>query len=46
MTAIHYIDGEWLEGNPPLLGPMTHAAWMSSLVFDGARAFEGVTPDL
>jgi branched-chain amino acid aminotransferase len=46
MTAIHYIDGEWLEGNPPLLGPMTHASWMSSLVFDGARAFEGVTPDL
>ena len=26
-------------------GPMTHAAWMSSIVFDGARAFEGVTPD-
>ena len=46
MTAIHYIDGQWLEGNPPLLGPMTHASWMSSMVFDGARAFEGVTPDL
>ena len=44
--AIHYIEGDWLEGNPPLLGPMTHAAWMSSLVFDGGRAFEGVTPDL
>lgn len=44
--ALHYIDGEWLEGNPPLLGPMTHASWMSSIVFDGARAFEGVTPDL
>jgi branched-chain amino acid aminotransferase len=25
---------------------MTHAAWMASVVFDGARAFEGVTPDL
>ena len=46
MEAIHYIDGSWVEGNPPLLGPMTHAAWMSSLVFDGARAFEGVAPDL
>lgn len=44
--AIHYIEGQWLEGNPPLLGPMTHATWMSSIVFDGARAFEGVTPDL
>src|SRR3546814_45205 len=28
------------------MGPMTHAAWMASVVFDGARAFEGVTPDL
>lgn len=46
MEAVHYIDGNWVEGNPPLLGPMTHAVWMSSLVFDGARAFEGVTPDL
>ena len=44
--AIHYIEGSWLDGNPPLFGPMTHAAWMSSIVFDGARAFEGVTPDL
>ena len=46
MTAIHYIDGEWVEGNPPLLGPMTHATWMASVVFDGGRAFDGVIPDL
>lgn len=46
MVALHYLDGQWLEGNPPIMGPMTHAAWMSSVVFDGARAFEGVTPDL
>lgn len=45
-TALHYVEGRWLTGNPPLLGPMTHASWMSSIVFDGARAFEGVTPDL
>ncbi len=44
--ALHYIEGAWQEGNPPLLGPMTHASWMSSIVFDGARAFEGLTPDL
>src|SRR4051794_14296767 len=25
---------------------MSHATWLSSIVFDGARAFEGVTPDL
>jgi branched-chain amino acid aminotransferase len=41
-----YIDGDWVEGNPPLLGPRTHAFWLGSSVFDGARAFEGVTPDL
>src|SRR2546421_656381 len=28
------------------MGPRTHAAWLCSIVFDGARAFEGVTPDL
>ncbi|MFQ5775884.1 MAG: branched-chain amino acid aminotransferase [Kiloniellaceae bacterium] len=46
MTAIHYLDGQWVEGNPLILGPMTHATWMASVVFDGARAFGGVTPDL
>ena len=28
------------------MGPRTHAAWLGSTVFDGARAFEGTTPDL
>jgi len=46
MKALTYIDGIWHEGNPPLLGPMSHATWQSSIVFDGARAFEGCTPDL
>lgn len=41
-----YLDGEWHEGNVPIMGPRTHAAWLCSMVFDGARAFEGVTPDL
>jgi branched-chain amino acid aminotransferase len=42
----NWFDGAWHEGNPPLLGPRTHAAWLGSSVFDGARAFEGVMPDL
>jgi branched-chain amino acid aminotransferase len=46
MASWTYIDGEWHPGNPPILGPMTHAMWLASLVFDGARAFEGTTPDL
>jgi branched-chain amino acid aminotransferase len=44
--AWNYVDGTWVEGNPPILGPLTHATWLSSIVFDGARAFEGVAPDL
>ncbi|WP_412051034.1 branched-chain amino acid aminotransferase [Hoeflea sp. Naph1] len=41
-----YVDGEWLEGNPPLIGPVSHAMWLGSTVFDGARWFDGVAPDL
>lgn len=41
-----YFEGAWHEGNVPIIGPRTHAAWLCSVVFDGARAFEGVTPDL
>jgi len=41
-----FLDGDWHEGNVPIMGPRTHAAWLCSIVFDGARAFEGVTPDL
>ncbi len=41
-----FYKGKWHEGNVPIMGPRTHAAWLCSVVFDGARAFEGVTPDL
>lgn len=41
-----YHNGDWHEGNMPLLGVADHATWLGSMVFDGARAFEGVTPDL
>jgi branched-chain amino acid aminotransferase len=41
-----FLAGEWREGNVPIMGPRTHAAWLGSMVFDGARTFEGVTPDL
>lgn len=41
-----FFDGEWHEGNVPLWGVRTHAIWLGSSVFDGARAFEGVVPDL
>lgn len=41
-----YFEGAWHPGNVRMMGPRTHAAWLASSVFDGARAFEGVTPDL
>lgn len=41
-----FFDGAWHEGNPSLMGPRDHAAWLASTVFDGARTFEGVSPDL
>lgn len=30
----------------PVLGSADHGTWLGTLVFDGARQFEGVTPDL
>lgn len=41
-----FFESAWREGNQPIMGPRTHGAWLGSTVFDGARAFEGVTPDL
>src|ERR1700753_1943410 len=41
-----FFEGDWHAGNAPIMGPRTHAAWLASTVFDGARAFEGVAPDL
>lgn len=41
-----YCDGVWSEGNPAIMGPRTHGVWLASTVFDGARAFDGVIPDL
>nr|WP_321445048.1 branched-chain amino acid aminotransferase [uncultured Cohaesibacter sp.] len=41
-----WYKGEWHEGNPPLMGPRAHAFWLGSTVFDGARVFDGVMPDL
>jgi branched-chain amino acid aminotransferase len=41
-----FYEGDWHEGNIPIMGVRSHAAWLGSSVFDGARTFEGVTPDL
>lgn len=41
-----FFEGDWHPGNVRIMGSRTHAAWLGSTVFDGARAFEGVQPDL
>lgn len=41
-----FFEGKWHQGNPPIMGPRTHAFWLASSVFDGARVFEGVIPDI
>jgi branched-chain amino acid aminotransferase len=41
-----FFDGDWHDGNAPIMGARSHATWLGTMVFDGARAFEGVTPDL
>ena len=41
-----FLDGDWHEGNVPIMGPRSHASWLASQVFDGARWFDGVAPDL
>jgi branched-chain amino acid aminotransferase len=45
-TTVTFFEDDWHDGNVPIMGPRTHAAWLCTSVFDGARAFEGVTPDL
>ena len=46
MSEIFYFEGKWLDSQPKVLGPLDQAFWMGSAVFDGARAFKGLTPDL
>jgi branched-chain amino acid aminotransferase len=44
--TVTFFENDWHEGNVPIMGPRTHAAWLCTSVFDGARAFEGTAPDL
>jgi len=44
--TLTFFENDWHEGNLPIMGVRTHAAWLCTSVFDGARAFEGVMPDL
>lgn len=41
-----FFDGDWHEGPVPLMSSNTNAAWLGNTVFDGARRYDGVFPDL
>ena len=41
-----YFNGTWHKGDVPVISGADHAAWLGSTVFDGARLFDGLTPDL
>ncbi|WP_300068794.1 branched-chain amino acid aminotransferase [uncultured Ruegeria sp.] len=41
-----YFDGKWHDGDAPIMRAADHGAWLGSSVFDGARYFEGMAPDL
>ncbi len=41
-----WFEGDWREGNVPIMGSADHGTWLGTMVFDGARSFEGVAPDL
>ena len=41
-----YFQGTWHKDNTPVINAADHGAWLGSNVFDGARYFNGVAPDL
>lgn len=41
-----YFNGTWHDRDVPVMMAADHGAWLGSSVFDGARYFEGVAPDL
>ena len=41
-----YFNGQWHNGDVPVISAADHGAWLGSGVFDGARFVNGLTPDL
>jgi branched-chain amino acid aminotransferase len=41
-----WFNGQWSDGNTPLIGAMDHGVWLASTVFDGARSIHRMAPDL
>jgi branched-chain amino acid aminotransferase len=41
-----YFNGQWHNGNLPVMRAADHGSWLGSTVFDGARYVNGMAPDL
>lgn len=41
-----WFNGSWHQGDLPVMNAADHGTWLGSAVFDGARSFEGVAPDI
>jgi branched-chain amino acid aminotransferase len=41
-----YFESKWHDGNVPIMRAADHGSWLGGTVFDGARAVNGLTPDL
>jgi len=41
-----WFEGKWHDGDMPVMRAADHGAWLGTTVFDGARFFDGMTPDL
>ena len=43
---VTWYEGRWHKGSAPIISAADHAAWLGSAIFDGARQFEGLRPDI
>ncbi len=41
-----WFNGRWHEGDVAIMHAADHGSWLGTTVFDGARRFDGVAPDL
>ncbi|MEM9967623.1 MAG: branched-chain amino acid aminotransferase [Pseudomonadota bacterium] len=41
-----YFQGRWHIGDKPIMNAADHGTWLGTTVFDGARLFDGLSPDL
>ncbi len=41
-----YFEGAWHDGDVQIMRAADHGSWLGTTVFDGARYFDGVAPDL